>query len=127
MTGSMNPGEDIEHYADKMEDREIAQAMANTGISVDEDAQRGNWIRGTIIGGGDEFSFSAKVFPEPSDLYGITEFGGEGHISKVQVDNEDGETALNYDRGWDFNRLDDPTVYAIVDAIERYVKNKFSL
>jgi hypothetical protein len=121
----MNRGEDIEHYADKMEDREIARAMANTAIFVDEDRQQGNWIRGTVIAGGDEFSFTAKVFPEPSDLYGITDFGGEGHVSKLHVD--DGETALNYDRGWDFNRLDDPTVYAIVDAIERYVTNEFSL
>jgi hypothetical protein len=96
---------------------------ANTAISVDD--ERSNWIRGTVIAGGDEFRFSAKVFPELSDLYGITEFGGEGHISKLQV--EDGETVLNYDRSWDFfNRLDDPTVYAIVDAIERYVNNEFT-
>ena len=68
---------------------------AQAGIAIDKgDPKRDLWLRGRIAAM-PGYSFSAKVYDEPS------QFGIEGgKISKLQV-NKDGQQVMNYDRGWD--------------------------
>lgn len=78
----------------------------------------GNWIRGTVTVNGRTYAVSAKVYPEPSEIFGISELGGSGHISKLDVTDEaDGERVMAYDRGWDFNLIP-KTGREIVSRIE---------
>jgi hypothetical protein len=61
-----------------------------------------NWVRGTLRVNSRLFAFSAKVYAEPSKDFGITKYGGDGHISKLTVtDERNEEVVINYDRGWD--------------------------
>ena len=78
----------------------------------------GNWVKGTLKTPGNIFAFSAKVFPEPSETFGITELGGDGHISKLDVTNERREEIVaRYDREWDINLIP-KTGREIVSKIE---------
>lgn len=79
----------------------------------------GNWVKGTVKLGIRFFAFSAKIYPEPTRNYGITDPTGEGHISKLSVtDERSEEMVINYDRGWDINE----TSFApeIIDRLEAY-------
>lgn len=78
----------------------------------------GNWVKGTLTVNAVRFAFTAKVFPKASKAFGITEFGGDGHISKLDVTNERREEIVaRYDRGWDVNLI--PTTGSkIVSKIE---------
>jgi hypothetical protein len=66
----------------------------------------GNWVKGTVTIESVLFAFSAKVYPEADEGFGITDFGGEGHVSKLDVTNErKEEVVMRYDRGWSFNEI----------------------
>jgi len=78
----------------------------------------GNWVRGTLTVNAVRFAFSAKVFPKPNTHFGITELGGDGHISKLDVTNERREEIVaRYDREWDINLIP-KTGREIVSKIE---------
>ena len=69
------------------------------------------WKEGTIgipvKGGKTKIAhYWAKVYDEGSE-YGIN----EGRISKLRI-NIDGETVVNYDRGWDVQPVDEDTQLA---------------
>jgi hypothetical protein len=67
---------------------------------------KGNWVRGTVTIDSVPFAFSAKVYPEPSEDFAITDLGAEGHVSKLDVTNEREERiVMRYDRGWSFNLI----------------------
>lgn len=84
-----------------------------------------NWIYGNLEVKGNKFAFSAKVFSEPDEGYGITEPSGEGHISKMDVTHvKEEDHVLRYDREWVFNYLP-KTSKKIIKGIEDYVEEKF--
>lgn len=78
----------------------------------------GNWVKGTVTVRQVKFAFSAKIFPKANEHFGITELGGDGHISKLDVTNvRREEIVARYDRGWDINLI--PTTgREIVSKIE---------
>ena len=123
MIGQMKKGEDIEHYADKHEERDKALREQNLLDGIDVVGENGNWITGYAFG---EFSFDAKVYPEPSADFGIVSHGADGHISKLTVKKE-GNIVFNYDRGFDFSLMPEDDEIDLIEAIELYVKNEFSL
>jgi len=87
---------------------------------MDISSIEGNWVRGTVTVNSRLYAFSAKVYPEPSEGFGITDLGGDGHISKLTVTDERNEnTVMNYDRGWDFNIIPE-TAPGIISQIESY-------
>lgn len=94
---------------------------------MDVKSERGNWITGIVEVKNNEFEFSAKVFENPSEGYGINEHAGDGHISKLEVTHLDSiegdEKVLRYDREWEFNYIP-KTSKEIVRKIESHVKNK---
>lgn len=84
-----------------MRDMSNKSAKARMGASVRrgvDPKKGGQWITGTWDGG----TWSAMVFSEPSEAYGIPEFP---HISKLAINPKDkpgiGGVIVNYDRGWD--------------------------
>ncbi len=78
----------------------------------------GNWVKGSVIVRSVKFAFSAKIFSKPNKHFGITNFEGDGHISKLDVTNvRREEIVARYDRGWDINLI--PTTgKEIVSKIE---------
>jgi hypothetical protein len=69
----------------------------------------GEWKTGTIDG----YKYQAKVFPVGSDFGIGYDDGEDGRISKLWI-SKDGETLVNYDRGWDV--LPDPDDDALMDV-----------
>lgn len=79
----------------------------------------GNWVKGTHRTAGNNFAFSAKVFPEPNTDFGISNPVGEGHISKLHVtDERNEEVVTSYSRGWSKNEVPAVTE-GIVEWLER--------
>jgi hypothetical protein len=54
------------------------------------------WKQGKVSIDGKEYSYTAKVFDEPSH-FGID----DGKVSILSIRNEDGKEVVNYSRGWD--------------------------
>lgn len=79
----------------------------------------GNWVKGTLNVPGNIFAFSAKVFPKPSETFGITDGEADGHVSKLHVtDERREETVVEYSRDWGKNEV--PGVTAdILEYLER--------
>lgn len=117
MTGQMKQGEDIEHYANKHEERE--QALREDALldNIDVVDVRGNWISGYAFG---KFSFDAKVFETANEDFGITSHEANGHISKLTV-RQDDKVVFNYDRGFDESSMDVDDEADIIQAIELYI------
>ena len=84
------------------------------------------WIKGDVLDGrpedGGKYSFAAKVYGEPSALYGIR----GGKVSKLAIYREEPgrKCVLNYDRGWDIKPEDEVTkavfceVLAFLEALQ---------
>lgn len=76
------------------ETSETKETKARSMIELDsEDINYGGWTKGRLKSHS-EYSFSAKVFQQPS-RFGID----GGPISKLEV-RKDGERVANFDRGW---------------------------
>jgi hypothetical protein len=78
------------------------------------------WSQGSIAVPNDDGTFtvckySVKHFDEPSAEYGID----GGRISKMQI-RVNGETTLNYDRGWDIEPEDEATQLAYAILLKTY-------
>lgn len=55
-----------------------------------------NWVEGKLYNRGRYYMFQAKIFPQPSEDYGID----GGHVSKLWVKSLDtGKIVADYDRG----------------------------
>ena len=66
----------------------------------------GNWVTGKVDGNW----FEAKIFAKPSE-FGIF----EGRISKLTI-SKDAKPVMNYDRGWDFGRKNNPQLQKLICA-----------
>lgn len=128
MIGDMKPGEDIEHYADKYEERqEVLEELANEEDGDGEDEveiieTNGNWVKAYF----GSFEASAKIFPNPSG-FGIDGDVTDGHISKLSIRNKNGDLVFNYDRGLDFSLLPSEILATFLEEIESYAKNEFEV
>ena len=78
--------------------------MANIIVKTTQ----GNWKIGTIDG----INFTAKVYEEPSEEYGLR----KSNVSKLWI-----EGVCNYDRGWD-QRAKTDEGRAMIKAILAYFK-----
>lgn len=118
MISQMKRGEDIEHYADKHEERKDVMRREALLDAIDVVDSQGNWIVGDAL---DDFGFSAKVYPESDANYGITSHGADGLISKLTVKKGE-KVVFNYDRGYDESEIPVTDEADIIQAIELYVK-----
>jgi hypothetical protein len=56
-----------------------------------------NWVEGKLYNRGRYYMFQAKIFPQPSEDYGID----GGHVSKLWVKSLDtGKVVADYERGY---------------------------
>ena len=82
-----------------------------TRITVTQPWGASGWIKGEVLGGspegGERYSFSAKVYGEPSALYGIR--GGRGSKLAIYREEPVRKCVLNYDRCWDIELEDEAT------------------
>lgn len=80
-----------------------------------EFTQGENWCKGKA-GVNLDFTFVAKSFDTGSD-FGID----NGRVSKLEIKNQQGQTIVNYDRGWDIQ----PTVenQPVYDAVMKLLEN----
>ena len=72
------------------------------------------WSEGSIKIGSDIFYYWVKHYDEAS-VYGID----EGRISKLVL-KRGGETACNFDRGWDIEPADESTAAALAILMKDY-------
>lgn len=95
----------------------------DSGITITRPWDERGWIAGTMMGGLpgiiQKYSFSAKVYGLPSEVFGIC----GGRVSKLAIYREEPvrRCVLNYDRGWDIEPTDeaDRAVFrAIMDYLE---------
>lgn len=91
-------------------------AITITGSNVDN----GNWKEGKISCGSVIYDYQAKVFEEPSG-FGIDtpKYPDGGTVSKLWI-TLDGETIVNYDRGWDIKPDEDTEEWRVVMAVCRF-------
>jgi hypothetical protein len=73
------------------------------------------WEKGTLLIEGTTVKYCIKHYTEPSEDYGID----GGRISKMQL-KVNGETTLNYDRGWDIEPEDEASQLACGILIRKY-------
>jgi len=76
------------------------------------------WKKGTISipETGEIYNYCAKVYDLPSEVYGIN----EGRISKLEI-RKDGRILYNYDRGLDFDKLDENGKVAYQLILQKYI------
>jgi hypothetical protein len=79
-----------------------------------------NWVDGKFCNRGRNYRFQAKIFPNPSEEYGID----GGHVSKLWVKNLDnGKVVADFDRGYGIGA---PELYRkgyikeLLDCLTRY-------
>lgn len=90
----------------------------NTGLHNDKDNPV--WIVGDVVVEGKTYHVNAKVFLEGSP------FGIDGSsVSKLYISNENGDTVVNYDRGWDVKPTKETmNIYnTIVSMVQEYRNN----
>lgn len=73
------------------------------------------WEQGSLLIDGTTVHYWVKHYDEPSEDYGIM----GGRISKLQL-RVNGETTLNYDRGWDKQAEDKPSITALGYLLRKY-------
>ena len=77
------------------------------------------WIVGDVQINGDTYRVNAKVFQEGSE-FGID----KGPVSKLWVSDSNGNTIINYDRGWDIKPTEEnQEVYNIILGAVRSFRN----
>ena len=96
--------------ANHQDDLEIGDDLAITKTTR-RAAGAGTWVIGTLNG----YRFDALVFPEHAECPDFEL--GDSRISKLWIKRlADGNTVVNFDRGWDI-RPADATAQAIVDFL----------
>jgi hypothetical protein len=73
------------------------------------------WNKGSIKIGNQTFTYSAKVYGEPSEDYGIE----GGKISKLEIRLGDFPVA-RYDRGWDIEPEDEASQLAYAILLKKF-------
>lgn len=74
-----------------------------------------NWVDGKFYNRGRNYRFQAKVYSDPSEVYGIN----GGCISKLWVKNLDNDKVVfNYDRGYDIGSKSEVSKGYIKELIE---------